>query len=135
MISLLYVLTFIIRTIHILLDSPYNFVKFLIEKIIDKNGFIKKIAHMKEIGRLFDDKTIVEKIQIKLPKLFYLAELESSRAGKIGMEVGTIREKIISALLLYVFSEENVKTEIPITEPEIDVILYGTSISIKTISG
>ncbi|MCL2062894.1 MAG: ThaI family type II restriction endonuclease [Candidatus Cloacimonetes bacterium] len=39
---------------------------------------------MKEIGRLFDDKIIVEKIQIKLPKLFYLAELESSRAGKIG---------------------------------------------------
>ena len=90
---------------------------------------------MKAIKRLFDDKAIVEKIQIKLPKLFYLAELESSRAGKIGMEVGTIREKIISALLLYVFGEENVKTDIPITEPEIDVILYETPISIKTISG
>ena len=90
---------------------------------------------MKEIDLLFNDKKIVEKIQVKLPKLFHLAELESSRAGKIGMEVGTIREKIISALLLYVFGEENVKTDIPITEPEIDVILYGKPISIKTISG
>ena len=90
---------------------------------------------MKEIDILFNDKKIVEKIQKKLPKLFHLAELESSRAGKIGMEVGSLREKIISALLLFVFSEENVKTDIPITEPEIDVILYGNPISIKTISG
>jgi len=61
--------------------------------------------------------------------------LESSRAGKVGMEVGSLREKIIIALLIYKFGEENVETEIPITEPEIDVKLFGEPISIKTITG
>jgi len=70
-----------------------------------------------------------------LPYLFQLAELESSRAGKIGMEVGSVREKIIVALLIYKFGEANVETKIPITEPEIDVKLFGKSVSIKTITG
>lgn len=51
------------------------------------------------------------------------------------MEVGSLREKIIIALLIYKFGEENVETEIPITEPEIDVKLFGEPISIKTITG
>lgn len=45
------------------------------------------------IAELFTDKETVAKIQAKLPKLFHLAELESSRAGKVGMEVGSVREK------------------------------------------
>lgn len=44
------------------------------------------------IDTLNEAKTVY-KIQNKLPMLFYLAELESSRAGKIGMEVGIVREK------------------------------------------
>lgn len=52
--------------------------------------------------------------------LFQLAEVESSRAGKTGMEVGSVREKIIVALLIYKFGEANVETEIPLTEPEVD---------------
>ncbi len=47
-------------------------------------------------GRLIEileDEEIVEKIKKRLPYLFQLAELESSRAGKIGMEVGSIPEK------------------------------------------
>ena len=52
-----------------------------------------------EIKELFSDKELVERIQSRLPKLFHIAELESSRAGKVGMEVGSIREKIIVALL------------------------------------
>lgn len=48
-----------------------------------------------KIRELFEDKEVIAKIQNKLPKLFHLAELESSRAGKIGMEVGSVREKII----------------------------------------
>jgi hypothetical protein len=36
---------------------------------------------------LFKDKPLVEKIQKRLPYLFQLAELESSRAGKIGVEI------------------------------------------------
>ncbi|MDI6751668.1 MAG: ThaI family type II restriction endonuclease [bacterium] len=60
---------------------------------------------------------------------------ESSRAGKIGMEVGSLRERIIVALLIYKFGEANVETEIPITEPEVDVRLSGQPVSIKTITG
>jgi len=84
---------------------------------------------------LFEDKKVVEKVQRRLPYLFQLAELESSRAGKTGMEVGSLRERIIVALLIYKFGEKNVQTEIPITEPEVDVKLFGEPVSIKTITG
>ncbi len=77
----------------------------------------------------------MEKIKKRLPYLFQLAELESSRAGKTGMEVGALREKIIVALLIHKFGVENVETEIPIAEPEVDVKLFGEPISIKTITG
>jgi len=84
---------------------------------------------------LFNDEKVKERIRIKLPKLFRIAELESSRAGKVGMEVGTMREKILIALLIYKFGEENVQTNIPITEYETDVKLFDQPISIKTITG
>jgi len=84
---------------------------------------------------IFEDEELVGKIRRRLPYLFQLAELESSRAGKTGMEVGSLREKIIVALLIYKFGEANVETEIPITEPEVDVKLFGDPISIKTITG
>ena len=67
----------------------------------------------------------------RLPHLFYLAELDSSRAGKIGMEVGSLRERIIVALLINKFGEDNVVSNIPITESEVDVILHDKPISIK----
>ncbi|HMN26354.1 MAG TPA: ThaI family type II restriction endonuclease [Ignavibacteriaceae bacterium] len=87
------------------------------------------------LSSLFSDEKIVLKVQNKLPELFQIAELESQRAGKTGMEVGSIRERIIVSLLIYKFGEENVETEIPITEPEVDVKLFGNLISIKTKSG
>ena len=90
---------------------------------------------MNRIIELFNDSSVIEKIKSRLPYLFQLAELESSRAGKIGMEVGSLREKIIIALLIFKFGAKNVETEIPITEPEVDVIVYGQAISIKTITG
>ncbi len=89
----------------------------------------------KRIKILFTETEIVSKIQSKLPKLFHLAELESSRAGKIGMEVGSLRERIIVALLIYKFGETNIKTDIPITQSEVDVLLFNNPISIKTITG
>lgn len=84
---------------------------------------------------IFEDEHLVEKIKSRLPYLFQLAELESSRAGKIGMEVSSVREKIIVALLIYKFGEENVETEIPITQPEVDAKLFEEPVSIKTITG
>jgi len=84
---------------------------------------------------IFEDEKLVDKIKRRLPYLFQLAELESSRAGKTGMEVGSVRERIIIALLIYKFGEANVETEIPITEPEVDAKLFGEPISIKTITG
>jgi hypothetical protein len=84
---------------------------------------------------IFEDKRLLNKIRKRLPYLFQLAGRESSRANKIGMEVGSLREKILIALLIYKFGERNVETEIPITEPEVDVKLFGQPISIKTITG
>jgi hypothetical protein len=84
---------------------------------------------------IFEDEKLVAKIKRRLPYLFQLAELESSRAGKTGMEVGSVRERIIVALLIYKFGEANVETQIPITEPEVDAKLFGEPVSIKTITG
>ena len=89
-------------------------------------------SHLIEI---FEDKELKARIQKKLPYLFSLAELESSRAGKIGMQVGSLRENIIIALLIYKFGDENVETGIPITEPEVDLKLFGQPVSVKTITG
>lgn len=86
------------------------------------------------LAELFEDEELVEKIKRRLPYLFQIAEIESSRAGRIGMEVGSLRERILVALLIHKFSERNVEIEIPITEPEVDVKLFGQPISIKTIT-
>jgi len=88
-----------------------------------------------QLEEIFKDNKLTDKIKKRLPHLFHLAELESSRAGKIGMEVGSLRERIIVALLIYKFGKANVETEIPITEPEVDMQLFGQPISIKTITG
>lgn len=89
-------------------------------------------SHLIEI---FEDEKLVDKIKRRLPYLFQLAELESSRAGKTGMEVGSARERVVVALLICKFGETNVETEIPITEPEVDAKLFGIPISVKTITG
>lgn len=87
------------------------------------------------LAEIFEDKNLVDRIRKRLPYLFQLAELESSRAGRVGMEVGSLRERILIALLVHKFGEQNVGTDIPITEREIDVKLFGHSVSIKTITG
>ena len=83
-------------------------------------------SHLTDI---FQDEALINKIKRKLPYFYRLADLESSRAGKIGMEVGSVREKIIIALLIYKFGETNVRTDISIIEPEVDVELFGQPIS------
>ncbi len=88
-----------------------------------------------KIADLFTDNKLVARIQERLPLLFHLAEMESSRAGRVGMEVGSVRERIIIALLIYKFGEDNVETDIPITQPGIDVKVFDEPVSIKTITG
>ena len=88
-----------------------------------------------KLTEIFKDEKLCRKIQKRLPFLFQLAEVESSRAGKIGMEVGIVRERIIVSLLIYKFGSKNVETEIPTTEAEVDVRLFSEPISIKTITG
>jgi len=85
--------------------------------------------------KIFNDEILINKIKTRLPYLYRIAELECSRAGRIGMEVGSVREKIVVALLIYKFGEDNIQTEIPITKQETDVELFGKPISIKTITG
>ena len=87
------------------------------------------------LEQLFDDLNIVRRVKERMPSMFQLAEQESSRAGKIGMEVGSVRERIIIALLMYKYGEENVGTDLPITESEADVLLFNERVSIKTITG
>ncbi|HKU48741.1 MAG TPA: ThaI family type II restriction endonuclease [Nitrososphaera sp.] len=85
--------------------------------------------------QIFADAALVSTIKAKLPRLFFLAELDASRAGKVGMEIGSVRERILVALLMMKFGASNVRVDIPITETEIDVIVHGQPLSIKTISG
>ena len=63
----------------------------------------------KTILELFEDKKLIQKIKEKLPYLFQLAEVDNSRDGKLGMEIGSARERIVIALLIYKFGEDNVK--------------------------
>jgi hypothetical protein len=89
---------------------------------------------MSVYDELFDDERVVKLVQDKLPHLFQLAELESQRNGKVGMEVGSTREKVLIALLMYKFGLENVDADIPITEPETDVVVKNEPLSIKTVT-
>lgn len=57
----------------------------------------------KKIYKLFSEEKIVSKIKNKLPYLFQLAEIDNSRDGKLGMEIGSARERIVIALLIYQF--------------------------------
>ncbi len=89
---------------------------------------------MTPLDELFRDEALCEKIRRKLPFLFALAEQQASRAGRVGMEVGTLREQILIALLIYKFGEASVDLDIPITEHEVDVRVLGHPLSIKTVT-
>lgn len=88
----------------------------------------------KKIHEIFDEKYFVNKIKEKLPYLFQMAEIDNSRNGKLGMEIGSARERIIIALLIYKFGEENIKVDVAINEHETDVIVFDEPVSIKTVT-
>ena len=50
------------------------------------------------IDSIFYDDVLISKIKDKLPKFFQLAEEDNSRDGKIGMEIGSARERILISL-------------------------------------
>ena len=83
----------------------------------------KRKAHnlASHLAEIFEDKALIDRIIKRLLYLHQLAELESSRVGKIGMQVGSLRESFVVALLIYKFGENRVNTEIPIIMPEVDV--------------
>lgn len=81
---------------------------------------------------IFSDDNLVQKIKDKLPELFLLAEIENSRNGKLGMEIGSARERILIALLMFKFGKDNVNADVDIVESEIDVIAHNEPLSIKT---
>lgn len=89
---------------------------------------------MSPLDELFSDEKLCDKIQRKLPFLFGIAEQQVSRGRKVGMEVGTLREQILVALLIYKFGEGSVDLEIPVTEHEIDVRVRDCPLSIKTVT-
>ena len=62
----------------------------------------------KYLEQLFSDKKVIRTVKERMPDLFQLAEVDSSRTGKLGMEVGSVRERVVIALLIYKFGEESV---------------------------
>ncbi len=71
------------------------------------------------------------KIQRVLPILFNLVELENKRGKKLGMEVGTARERVIIALFMYVYGQDSIEFP-PSTSAELDILVDGSPLSIKT---
>jgi hypothetical protein len=88
----------------------------------------------KMIDTFFNRPHMRQKVRNNLPRLFQYAELICSRARKIGMEVGCVREQILIAMFMNSFGTANVNPFIPITEREVDVILDKEPVSIKTSS-
>ncbi len=87
-----------------------------------------------DLSTIFQDSKYLVKIKKKLPLLFHIAEEESKRDGKIGMEVGTLRERVIISMLIHFLGGDRINTNIPTTEAEKDVIVDGRPLSIKTIT-
>ena len=90
---------------------------------------------MDRMVEIFENSEAANLLRARLPYLFQLAEIDCSRAHKVGMEVGSLRERILIAFLINHFGKKNVQTEIPITEHETDVKLFNQPVSIKTITG
>ena len=90
---------------------------------------------MTDIVDIFIDSKIIKKIKKKLPYLFTVAEAEASRGGKLGMEIGSVRERVLISLLRVYFGKENISDKISITKKEVDAQVYQQKISIKTKTG
>lgn len=79
---------------------------------------------------IFEGK-FASRVQRILPTMFNMVELENKRGEKLGMEVGTARERVIIAMFMYIYGSDVVKFP-PSTSSEIDVLVNGNPVSIKT---
>lgn len=80
----------------------------------------------------FENTNFRNLVKNNLPTLFKKAELETTRGGKIGMEVGVLRERILCSILIKSFGVENITTEFGVTENSKDVKVFDDILSIKT---
>lgn len=87
------------------------------------------------LAALFDNPSAASLVRGKLPLLFHIAELESARGGKTRMEVGFLREKVLTAFLIHKFGAQNVDTATSVGQGEVNVTLFGFPVSIKTVTG
>ena len=72
-----------------------------------------------------------ERVVKVLPTLFNMVELENRRGKKLGPEVGNARERVVIALFMYVYGYDKIEFP-PSTSTEIDVLVNGHPVSIKT---
>ncbi|MCS7253510.1 MAG: ThaI family type II restriction endonuclease [Armatimonadota bacterium] len=117
--------------------ASFNSILALHSKPSDESstsGSEKAIVNERNITCLFDDDAFNERIRRKLPLLFHIAEKHASRAGKVGMEVGVLREQILISMLIYKFGRPYVDVNTPSNFPEADVTLFGKPVSIKTVT-
>ncbi len=84
---------------------------------------------------VFTSETFINSVKTKLPKLFEISEVESTRGGKIGMEVGILRERVLTSFFISHAGEDNVITDSSATENSKDVQVFEDNISIKTFTG
>ncbi len=87
-----------------------------------------------DFGRELFSTPYKERIIRVLPTLFNIVELENRRGDRLGMEVGTARERVLVALFMYVYGPDEV-TFPPTTSPKMDIIVKGFPVSIKTKTG
>jgi hypothetical protein len=80
----------------------------------------------------FYNENFVSMVKNSLPKLFKTAEIETTRGGKIGMEVGVLRERILVSMLIKSFGFENVDTDSSSNENSKDTKVFEDNLSIKT---
>lgn len=73
-----------------------------------------------------------DRINKVLPILFNMVELENMRGKKLGMEVGTARERVLIALFIYAFEGYRVVKFPASTSHGSDVFIKDEPISIKT---
>jgi len=79
----------------------------------------------------FNNRTFTLLVQNNLPTLFKKAEIESMKGGKIGMEVGILRERILISLLIKSFGVENVKFDFSSNDNSKDTQVFDDVLSIK----